>query len=132
MTKPTRVYELGELEPLTPSEVAAIKHFMLSMRNGIEPTRLPVGFEWATFPDARSNTSEAAMTHQDIVDQIQGLKTALSEAWKKERARIEAERLSLQELCGGLGHVFTRGDDPFASHRRCVFCQAAETASKER
>lgn len=73
------------------------------------------------------------ITHQDIVDRIADLASQQFDAWKAEQARIAKERESLQELCGGLGHIFGE-PKPFALNpasdafggRRCVFCEKRE------
>jgi hypothetical protein len=67
------------------------------------------------------------MTHQEIIDRLEALGRSHSAAHKAELARIEKERESLQELCGGLGHFFRQGDWPvFGDKRRCVICAKPE------
>ena len=69
------------------------------------------------------------ITHQDIVDRRQALDRVHSEAYSRELDRIKKEKLSLQELCGGLGHVFAAGDYAVTRakpRRHCVFCYHAE------
>lgn len=67
-----------------------------------------------------------AITRQDIVDRRDVLKKEESEAYLREKARIKKETDSLQELCGGMGHVF--GQVPYFSgqKRNCVYCFAEE------
>lgn len=48
------------------------------------------------------------MNHQDIADRLDALRREESAAYKIEKARIEKERESLRELCGGIGHIFAR------------------------
>lgn len=67
------------------------------------------------------------MTHQEIIDRIEGVTREQAKAWKvvSDRARKEVE--SLQELCGGLGHIFAlsrHGVFDTCEGRRCVFCGA--------
>jgi hypothetical protein len=66
------------------------------------------------------------LTHQDIIDRREALGHERSEAYQREQARIAAERKSLQELCGGLGHFYARSAHPFGTERCCVFCEASE------
>lgn len=72
-----------------------------------------------------------SITHQDIVDRLEALATEQSEAYLKESARIDKERESLREACGGIGHVYRNGDlhtlvlARFSKNlRQCVFCGA--------
>lgn len=71
------------------------------------------------------------MTRQDIIDRLESLGVEHSVAYKAERARIEKERESLQELCGGLGHFFAKDKaGPLFScddSRVCIFCAKRET-----
>ena len=46
------------------------------------------------------------MNHQDIVDRRESLGTEQSRALQTENARIQRELASLQELCGGMGHIY--------------------------
>ena len=69
------------------------------------------------------------MTHQEIVDRMEALGVESSAAYREAMARINKERESLQELCGGLGHVW--GAPPLwkaGGYRACVVCHAPEKA----
>ena len=69
------------------------------------------------------------ITHQDIIDRLEALGTEDSAAYKAEKARQEKERSSLQELCGGLGHLFAKDKSGFRvleNTRYCVYCYSAE------
>lgn len=67
------------------------------------------------------------ITHQDIVDRWEALSHERSIAYRLEESRINAERLALQELCGGIGHVFLKVDSlRMSTHRECAFCKAQE------
>jgi len=69
------------------------------------------------------------MTHQDVIDRMEGLNREHSKAYEIECARIRKEKESLQELCGGLGHFF-KDDAEWPlnlSGRRCVFCGKPES-----
>lgn len=68
------------------------------------------------------------MTHQDIVDRLQAVTSEQSAAYLTERARVQKDRESLQELCGGIGHVFRLNVAYFSlvPKRTCVFCDCAE------
>lgn len=71
----------------------------------------------------------AAITHQDILDRAEALGQEYSAAYQAEKARLDKERESLRELCGGIGHVFGRGRALLAwpvARRSCVFCGAPE------
>jgi len=48
------------------------------------------------------------VNHQDIADRYRSLDDEELAALKAEKARIERERQSLQELCGGMGHIYTK------------------------
>ena len=47
-----------------------------------------------------------AITHQQIADRLGELHGSMSAAIAKARAAIDAERESLCELCGGIGHIW--------------------------
>jgi hypothetical protein len=68
------------------------------------------------------------LTHQDIVDRRDQLRTESSKSYAAEQARIQKETEGLQELCGGLGHLY--GHPPMGHYaggsRTCVFCSAIE------
>lgn len=69
------------------------------------------------------------MNHQDIVTRRNELDDKESEIQLGQIAVIEAERKSLQELCGGMGHVFgapPMGKRRIDDKRMCVFCEAVE------
>jgi hypothetical protein len=69
-------------------------------------------------------TPAKPITHQDIIDRREALGKEYSAAYQRERARIDAEKASLQELCGGLGHFFAeyQGMHSHLYGRQCVFC----------
>jgi hypothetical protein len=64
-------------------------------------------------------------TKQEIVDRMRALGREHSAAYERERARIEAERKSLRELCAAGGHVF--GFSRWGG-RACVFCGENEVS----
>ena len=69
------------------------------------------------------------ITHQNIIDRLEALGTEHSKAYEAEQDRQRKERASLQELCGGVGHFYTKADWPMSSlsgTRSCVFCKAWE------
>ena len=67
------------------------------------------------------------VTHQDIADRIEALGREHSKAYEIERARINAERSSLQELCGGVGHIWGSSELFVLTARRCCrICGAQE------
>lgn len=73
----------------------------------------------------------APITHQEIIDRMESLGREHSAAYAAELARIDKERESLRELCGGIGHFFARTSDPFLIYggkRVCVFCRQPEGA----
>lgn len=67
-----------------------------------------------------------AITHQDIADRLEALRTQHSAAYAAERERISAETRSLQELCGGVGHVWVRGQLSFSGRLSCAICNAGK------
>lgn len=70
------------------------------------------------------------VTKQEIVDRREALNVEQGAAYRKELARIEKERVSLQELCGATGHVYaTASLEYFVTSRLCCFCRAAEPKS---
>ena len=72
------------------------------------------------------------ITHQDIIDRLEKLGKENSAAYATELARQRKERASLQELCGGIGHFYTKSDWPISAlgrDRSCVFCKMDEPMS---
>lgn len=54
--------------------------------------------------------SANTITHQNILDRVEALGGEYSAAYRLELARINKERQGLQELCGGLGHIWGKSD----------------------
>lgn len=75
------------------------------------------------------------MNHQDIVNRVEALGKERGAAYAAELARIDKERASLLELCGGLGHVFKYPDflvmPAECRYRSCVCCGVREPASEK-
>jgi len=70
------------------------------------------------------------MNHQDVVTRRDELDEKDANIRLAQIAAIEVERKSLQELCGGIGHVFgapALGKRRLSGARVCVFCDAVET-----
>ena len=67
-------------------------------------------------------------THQEIIDRLEQLGREHGIAYDAEIARQKSERASLQELCGGIGHIYAknRGLGFLGSTRQCVFCLSLE------
>ena len=55
-----------------------------------------------------------AITHQQIAERLHELQVERIRAAQKADAAMDAERTSLQEFCGGIGHIWTGGGE-FAS-----------------
>jgi len=70
----------------------------------------------------------ATITHQEIADRIEALSHEHSAAYQAEQARIRKERGSLQELCGGVGHVLAKDRSVITCFnvRVCAICGATE------
>lgn len=67
-----------------------------------------------------------SITQQDISDRIAAIGTERHQLVEAQQARFQAEVRSLQELCGGHGHVFTHTWS-LPSHRRvCAICGVGE------
>jgi hypothetical protein len=63
------------------------------------------------------------MTHQEIADSMTGLNTMGSEIYRRELARVQAERNRLRDECEKIGHIFGESllmGIPRA--RACVVC----------
>ena len=72
------------------------------------------------------------ITHQDIIDRLEKLGKEHGAAYAAEQARQRKERASLQELCGGIGHLYAKSDwlnSVLARGRSCVFCKMYEPMS---
>ena len=71
------------------------------------------------------------ITHQQIADRVVAIdaeqRTAERAAAAIAAKPYERERASLQELCGGIGHVFVHPQFALlGSGRRCAACELAE------
>lgn len=65
------------------------------------------------------------ITNREIVERMDALSVEDSRAYAAERARIAKEKQILHELCGGLGHLYSRqaanSEPPARSHEhRCL------------
>lgn len=74
------------------------------------------------------------MNHQDIADRREALHNEKSRALEAEEARLAKEVESLQELCGGMGHIYINERSPFRffdpAHpvsRVCAACGKSES-----
>jgi len=66
------------------------------------------------------------MTHQEIIDRREAIARERYRLIMAQQAKFDAESRSLEELCGGIGHI--HGDAPFfnGGGRCCVVCGARE------
>lgn len=71
-----------------------------------------------------------AITHQEIADRLEALSKEHSKAYEAERQRIQAETRSLQELCGGVGHVWIRCRLGLSGRVACAICGAAKPTAQ--
>jgi hypothetical protein len=72
------------------------------------------------------------MTHQEIIDRLEAAAREHGVRAAASRAVFEKERSSLQELCGGLGHLFGYASMTSAvlGCRQCLCCGESAQPSK--
>jgi hypothetical protein len=74
--------------------------------------------------------AEIGITHRSIMDRLAELGRAEAAAREVAAAPFKKERDSLQEACGGVGHLWSAPDAfSFGLKRVCVVCRAKEIDS---